>query len=280
MQELLTPVVVLGSLGAIFAGLLGFASKVFFVQVDETEGRIRSVLPGANCGACGFPGCDGFAKAVAEGRAPVNGCSVGGAPVASLISEIKGVDSGSFIKKVATVLCSGGCGQTTKTSEYIGKKDCRTLHSIGGNKSCNYGCLGCGTCVEQCEFDALKINDNGIAEIDKEKCVACGKCIPVCPRGIIRFTPYDAPAHIYCTSQAFGKEAKESCTVGCVGCGMCAKLASNEFEMEGKLARVKYSAEFDIEKARLAASKCPAKCIIIHGDDVKIESKEKEELVH
>lgn len=273
MQEILTPVIVLGIMGAVFAGALGVASQVFHVEIDPLESNIRAVLPGANCGACGFAGCDQYANAVASKGAPTNMCSVGGPNVAEQIALLKGVDNEMAAREVATVLCSGDCFATKKTFDYEGKPDCRTLNLLGGDKSCAYGCLGCGTCKDQCEFGAISIV-NGIAKIDKEKCVACKKCIPVCPRNIIRLTPYEASAHIYCSSQDFGKAAKENCSVGCVGCSLCTKLAPESFEMEGKLARVKYDS-FDLEKARAAAAKCPAKCIIIHEDNTVSIEEEK-----
>lgn len=282
MQEMLIPIGILGALGALFAGLLGVAAKAFYVEIDETEARVREVLPGANCGACGYPGCDGYAKAVAEGKAPVNLCSVGGAPVASQIAEIKGVETGDMTRMVATVHCNGTNENTKILYNYEGINDCRTMAMLSGGscKSCQYGCQGCGTCVDVCEYDAIHIV-NGVALVDEDKCVACKKCIEICPKNIISLTPYGVKAFVRCSSFDFGKAVKDACKVGCIGCSLCTKLAPNEFEMDGKLARVKYSKDFDLEKAKAAAAKCPAKCIIITGEDSKplVEVKEEKETV-
>ena len=270
-MQYVTPIIVLGLMGIVFASLLGIASIVFAVEQDPTEGLIREALPGANCGACGYPGCDGYAKACATNVAPLTLCAVGGPVVAQRLAEIMGVEAVETEKQVAQVFCRGNDSQTFKTFDYEGKNDCRTIKSLwtGTNKSCQYGCIGCGTCVNECEYGALSLVD-GIAQIDKEKCVACKKCIKICPQNIIHLVPYNATTHIYCSSYSFGKDVKEVCKVGCIGCSLCVRLAPNEFEMDGKLSKVKYSKDFNIENARRAAEKCPAKCIII-DEDSKVE---------
>lgn len=268
MGSILIPVGVLGAMGVIFAALLGVASQVFYVEVDETESNVRAELPGANCGACGFPGCDGYAKAVAEGKAPVNLCAVGGPAVATKLGEVMGVDPGENKRMVATVHCNGSYDNTEVLFEYEGKNDCRIIKNLGGGscKACQYGCQGCGTCVEQCEYDAIHVV-NGVAVVDESKCVACKKCIKVCPQGIIHLTPYGQKTFVRCSSYAFGKKAKDDCKVGCIGCSLCTKLAPASFEMDGKLAKAIYSDDFDLEAVKKAAEKCPAQCIVITDEN-------------
>ena len=179
MNFILYPISVLGGLGLLFGVSLAIASKVFAVEIDPKIVEIRKALPGANCGACGFPGCDGLANAIAEGKAPVSACSVGGAPVAETIADIMGVNAAETIREVATVLCQGDCHKAKDKYVYSGIKDCRAENILaGGSKSCSYGCLGCGTCKDVCDFDAIEIID-GVAVIDKEKCTSCKKCISV-----------------------------------------------------------------------------------------------------
>ena len=154
---------------------LSLASKAFSIEIDPKVEEIRKALPGANCGACGFPGCDGLASAIAEGKAPVNACSVGGVPVAENIADIMGVNAAETVRQVATVLCQGDCYKAKDKYIYSGIQDCRAQNILaGGSKSCSYGCLGCGTCKDVCEFDAIRII-NGVAIIDKEKCTSCKK---------------------------------------------------------------------------------------------------------
>ena len=280
MGAVLIPVGVLGVMGIVFAAILGFASKVFHVEVDERETLVLETLPGANCGACGYPGCPGYAKAVAEGSAPINLCLVGGKPVADNVADIMGVEKQELTRMVAQVHCNGTYDNTDLLFDYEGKKDCRIIKNLGGGscKACQYSCQGCGTCKDQCEYGAISLV-NGVAVIDEEKCVACKKCIKVCPQKIIHLVPHGEKAIVRCSSYSFGKQVKDACKVGCIGCSLCTKLAPNEFEMDGKLARVKYGPDFNIENAIKAAEKCPAKCIEIVGhkkEPVAIKVEEKE----
>ena len=169
MTVFIFSVVLLAVLGILIGILLGVAGKVFAVETDERVEKVRECLPGNNCGGCGYPGCDGLAEAIVAGDAPVNGCPVGGAPVAGKIAEILGVEAGSSEKQVAFVKCAGTCDKAKQEYEYHGLKDCVMVNMMqdGGPKACNYGCLGEGSCVAACPFDAIHIV-NGVALVDKE----------------------------------------------------------------------------------------------------------------
>ena len=179
-------IVLVGAVGCIIGFFLSFASEKFKVKVDEREEAVLSVLPGNNCGGCGYPGCSGLAEAIAKGNAPVGQCPVGGPPVASKIAKIMGVDAGSSERMVAFVKCVGTCEKAKDKYEYSGAKDCSVVALVpgGGPKACSYGCLGFGSCVSACTFDAIHIV-NGISVVDKEACKACGACIKACPRHLI-----------------------------------------------------------------------------------------------
>ena len=174
----LLSVAVVGGVGLFIGAFLGIASICFKVQVDEKEEAILAALPGNNCGGCGFPGCSGLAAAIAKGEAPVNACPVGGEPVGKAIAQICGVEATETARMTAYVQCQGDCDKTTLDYEYHGVQDCRMLSFVpnGGAKSCNYGCLGFGSCVAVCPFDAIHVV-NGVAVVDKEQCKACGKCV-------------------------------------------------------------------------------------------------------
>ncbi len=250
---------VVGVVG-IFAGvLLGVASEKFKVEVNETEIQVREALPGNNCGGCGYPGCDGLAAAIAKGEAKANACPVGGEEVAKKIAEIVGGDTES-VKLVANVKCAGNCEKAKDAYEYIGPKDCKlaTNSPGGGPKACSYGCLGFGSCVKACQFDAIKIID-GIAVIDKEKCKSCGMCVAECPRNIIEMIPYEAKAIVECNSKDFGKDVKAVCEAGCIGCGICAKNCPvGAIEIVDKLARIDYE---KCNGCGTCKEKCPVKII-------------------
>lgn len=250
----------LGGMGLLFGAGLAYASKKFAVEIDPKAIAIREVLPGANCGGCGFPGCDGFANAVAEGRAPVNGCPVGGSELAQKIGEIMGVEVEEGVRKVARVICNGDSTKCKENFEYFGIQDCKAAAMIsGGSKSCSYGCLGLGTCVKACQFDAIEIVDGKIARINPEKCTACGKCIEVCPKQVIQLVPYEQNVIVDCNNKEFGKTVKEKCNVGCIGCQICVKVCPfDAIEFSNNLAKINYD---KCTNCMLCAEKCPTKAI-------------------
>ena len=251
---------VVGAVGLVIGVLLGVASEKFKVEVDEKEILVRNELPGNNCGGCGYPGCDGLAKAIAAGEAAVDACPVGGAPVGAKIAAIMGVEAGGAEKQVAFVKCKGTCDKTNMQYRYYGIDDCRKVPVVpgAGEKACAYGCMGYGTCVKACQFDAIHIVD-GVAVVDKEKCVACGKCVAACPNHLIELVPYKAEHLVQCSSHDKGKDVKAKCENGCIGCTLCTKQCEvGAIHMENNLAVIDYSLCTNCGKC---AAKCPAKVI-------------------
>ena len=192
MTGILLAAVIVGGTGLLIGVFLGISGKAFAVEVDEREEAILGVLPGNNCGGCGYAGCSGLAAAIVKGEAEVGACPVGGAPVAAKIGDIMGQAAGDQVRQTAFVKCGGTCEKAQDEYAYYGIQDC-TMASMmqdTGPKGCDYGCLGYGSCVKACPFDAIHIVD-GIAVVDKEKCKACGKCIAACPKKLIELVPYD-----------------------------------------------------------------------------------------
>jgi len=265
MNIVLYAVLVLGILGAVFGLVLAIAAKKFAVQVDERQEAIAGVLPGANCGGCGFPGCGGYAAAVVAGKAPVNACAAGGAAVAAQIAEIMGVAAGDSVHKIAQVQCTGGGCEHLKY-EYVGVQDCLSAARMlgGGPLSCKFGCLGLGTCVSVCPFDAIHVVD-GVAVVDEDKCMACNKCVAICPRHIIELIPRKNKKHVAipCSSKDKGADTRINCDDGCIGCGICAKACPKEaIVMADNLARIDYDKCIG---CGICAQKCPRKLITIDG---------------
>ncbi|WP_333651459.1 RnfABCDGE type electron transport complex subunit B [Lacrimispora sp.] len=252
---------VVGILGILIGVFLGIASEKFKVEVDEKELLIREVLPGNNCGGCGYAGCDALAKAIADGQAPVGACPVGGVPVAEQIGEIMGVSAGAMDKKIAFVKCKGTCDKTRTKYKYYGAQDCRmaSVAPGGTEKSCAYGCMGFGTCVRACEFDAIHVVD-GVAVVDREKCVACGKCVTACPSNLIDLVPYRSKHLVQCNSHDKGKEVKAKCDVGCIACTLCIRQCEfDAIHMDNNVAVIDYEKCTNCGKC---AEKCPVKVIV------------------
>ncbi len=265
MQTVIIAVLVLGILGAVFGLVLAFAAKKFAVEVDERQEAIMGVLPGANCGGCGFPGCGGYAAAVVGSGADVSLCAAGGSSVAAQIAEIMGVAAGDTVRKVAQVQCTGG-GCDHLKYEYVGIEDCLAASRLpnGGPLSCKFGCLGFGTCVSACPFDAIHVVD-GVAKVDDEKCVACGKCVAICPRSIIQLAPRKTKKHVVipCSSKDKGPDTRNNCKDGCIACGLCVKACPKEaITVVDNLARIDYDKCIG---CGLCAQKCPRRLITVDG---------------
>jgi Na+-translocating ferredoxin:NAD+ oxidoreductase RNF subunit RnfB len=259
INSIIVPGLTLGTMGLLFGAGLAYASQKFAVEVDPRAVKIGDALPGANCGGCGYPGCGGFATAVVAGEAPVNGCPVGGPDCAAAIAEIMGLDAGDSVKMVAKVLCNGG-SNCQDSFKYDGYSDCRAASMLqGGEKSCKYGCLGLGTCVNVCPFDAMFINEQGIAEIDKDKCVACGKCIDACPKAVIGMVPYEQEVIVDCNNKERGGFVKKNCSVACIACGMCERNCPfDAIKVVDNVAVIDYD---KCTNCMVCVEKCPTKAI-------------------
>lgn len=222
MKTVLLSVLVLGVLGAAFGALLAFAAKIFHVEVDPKQEAVRECLAGANCGGCGYPGCDGYAAAVAAGEAPCNKCVAAGAEAAAKIAEIMGASNEGLEKMVAFVPCSGGDGHAKPRFNYTGPQDCRAAMLFGGksNKQCTFACIGLGNCAKVCKFDAMHI-ENGVAKVDRDKCVGCGACADACPKSIVKLIPESQKVMPACSNKEKGARVMKICDIGCIGCMKC-----------------------------------------------------------
>ena len=268
MTEVLIAALVVGSLGILIGLFLGFASEKFKVSIDEKEVKVREALPGNNCGGCGYAGCDALAKAIVNGEAKVNQCPVGGENVASAIAEILGVTAVLEDKKVAFVKCQGTCDKTKKLYDYSGVNTCEAMFYMqnSGDKVCTYGCMGLGSCVKACEFDAIKIVD-GVAVVDKEKCKACGKCVATCPKHLIEMVSYASEVHVVCNSNDKGPVVKKACENGCIGCMLCTKQCEyGAISVTNNLAHIDYDKCTGCGKC---AEKCPVHAIKVEDKDGK-----------
>lgn len=274
----ISAVIGLGTLGLLFGSGLAFASKKFAVEIDPKIEEINLALPGVNCGACGFPGCAGYAEAIATKNVALNKCSPGGPEVQTKIAAIMGLEVSEFSEpKVAVVQCGGGHEQAKVKFVYQGIQDCAAAEIIAkGAKACKYGCLGLGSCVRACPFDAMYMGDDGLPVVIEEKCTACNICVTTCPRGIMALIPRSQTVYLACVSQDRGKAVKDVCSVGCTGCTLCANpkfTPSGCIKMDGNLPVILNSSADDIS---VAVEKCPANCFKIRETAKVTQNEEKE----
>ena len=257
---ILVAVISLGAIALILAAVLYLASKKFAVYEDPRIAQVAEILPQANCGGCGYPGCAGFADACvkADTLEGMN-CPVGGAELMNEVASILGLDADNADPKVAVVRCNGTCENAKRTNTYDGPQSCAIAHSLyGGETGCSYGCLGCGDCVSVCLFDAICINpETGLPEVDEEKCTACGACIDICPRDIIELRPVGRRSrrvYVSCVNKDRGPIARRACEVSCIGCGICVKTCTfDAITLKDRLAYI------DPDKCKLCR-KCVEAC--------------------
>ncbi|MBN1872138.1 MAG: RnfABCDGE type electron transport complex subunit B [Candidatus Omnitrophica bacterium] len=260
---ILTATLTMVGLGAFFAIVLAIASQKLKVTEDPKIEELSEALPRLNCGACGFPSCHEFAKAVVEGKDIDTTCRVGGESAAEAISKITGVRK-TAAKKIAVVFCGAREGDKTKKAVYKGVATCRSSNIIStGAMNCAYGCLGFGDCMRACPFGAIVMED-GLPKIDPEKCVACGKCVSACPRGIIELLPFDTDNLVVaaCRSRDPGSVVRKNCRVGCIACKICERLSGGVFYVEDNHSKLKTERMEEKVDWDQIIKKCPTKTIV------------------
>ena len=260
IKSIIIAVAVVCAISLVVGIVLGIAEKVFRVDVNEKEEKVRALLPGSNCGGCGYASCDALAHAIAEGEAPASACPVGGKPVAEKVAAVMGAEVGDMKKKVAYVKCDGNSSKRTVDYNYIGINSCTAADVMPGSSpySCKSGCLGFGSCARVCPQRAIRIVDKK-AVVDEDLCIACGKCVKICPHNLIELVPADAHYRVQCNSHVKGKDVRDACTAGCIACGICQKNCEfDAIHVVDNIAKIDYEKCTSCGKC---AEKCPRKII-------------------
>lgn len=272
-------VVVISLLGALLAMVLFLVAKKFKVEEDPRIDEVEKVMPGANCGGCGFAGCRAFAQSCVEaGNLDSNFCPVGGNETMKKVAAVLGIAAVEKAPAVAVVRCNGSCENRPKTNEFDGVKSCRVKASLyAGDTACPFGCLGCGDCVSACQFGAISMDPaTGLPVVDQDKCTGCGACAKACPKNVIELRnkgPRNMRVFVSCVNKDKGGVARKACAAACIGCGKCAKVCTHEaIVLENNLAYI------DFTKCKLC-KKCVAECPTgaIHAVNFPVLKPKKEE---
>lgn len=252
----------MAGLGILLAGVLALASRKLFVYEDPRIEQVEDLLPKSNCGACGMPGCRGFAEKVVIGEVVPAQCTVSSLQQRKDIADLLGVAAGSIEKKVARLACAGGKHVAYTRARYAGLKSCRAAAVVGGGgKECAWGCLGLGDCEIVCSFDALHLDEHGLPRVDADKCSACNDCVEVCPKGLFSLEPVSRRLWIACKNRADGDTAEASCEVACTACGKCvADAPPGLMRLEGELAIIRY--ELNVWATQGPIERCPTGAIV------------------
>ena len=252
-------------LGLLFGLVLGWSNVKFAVDQDPKVDEVLAVLPAANCGGCGLPGCAEFAKGVVQGQCKADGCTAGGQKVARMVAAILGVDLEERCPYRPVVHCAADLSKRKGLADYRGEQTCFGANVIGGVQGCTYGCLGLSDCVTACKFDAISIV-NGLAVVDYDKCTGCGACEKACPRHIISMEPFKAERMlvIACSNHDSGRLVRQVCDVGCIGCKLCQKML-DVFEVQDNLSRINYEKYQPTTDFSAVLEKCPMEGMIYVG---------------
>ncbi|MGN0036652.1 MAG: Fe-S cluster domain-containing protein [Bacteroidaceae bacterium] len=266
MNVILIAVISIGAIGLVAAAILFVVSKKFAVYEDPRIAQVAEVLPQANCGGCGYPGCSGFADAcVKAGSLEGKLCPVGGQAVMSRVASILGLDAEESEPRVAVVRCNGTCANRPRLTQYDGARSCAIMAATyGGETGCSHGCLGCGDCVSVCQFGAIHINaETGLPEVDEDKCTACGACAKACPKLVIEIRPKGKKSrrvYVRCVNKDKGAVTRKACEVGCIGCGKCVKTCP--FEAITLANNLAYIDPAKCKSCRKCVEVCPQHAII------------------
>lgn len=252
---------ILAGVGVVFAIFIAIAYATLRVEEDPRVETVTAMLPGANCGACGLPGCRNFAEKAVAGEIQPAACNVISEDGAAAIANYLGVEAGQANKRVARLLCAGGANVSTWRAEYRGLETCGAATSVaGGGKACTWGCLGFGDCKGACSFDAIELNEFGLPVVNVAKCTACGDCVSACPKGLFEIMPLDQKLIVQCRSQIEGDGVLASCAVGCTACGKCVlDAAPGLVTIERGVARVHYERNASADPS--AIRRCPTGAI-------------------
>ncbi len=262
--EVIYSVASLAGIGTASAIILYFVAQKFNVIEDPRIDEVDEVLPGANCGGCGYAGCRAFAEnIVADESLEGKNCPVGGADVMGVIAEVLGLEAASVAPQIAVVRCNGTKENAVKKVAYDGATTCQFAHALfSGESGCPHSCLGLGDCVFACEFDAIEIDEVTGLPVVNDNCVACGACVTACPRSVIELRPKgkkDRRIHVCCVNQEKGGVAKKNCQVACIGCGKCVKTCPfDAIKLENSLAYINPDA---CKLCRKCVAECPTGAI-------------------
>jgi len=251
-------------LAVFFAGVLAFADKKLKVEEDPKIEELNNLLPGVNCGACGFLSCHDFAEHIVTEGADIGKCRVVSEETREKLFELMGEDETERYPQLALVRCAARTGDKKITADYRGAKTCSGANLVfGAEMACKYGCLGLGDCARVCPFNAIRM-EGALAKVDSDKCTGCGKCIDTCPRGIIKLEEKRREKLFYvaCRSHDNMMRTREVCSVGCIACGICVKLdPAGYFEVKNNLSKANYLKQDNPEKIEIIKEKCPTKVI-------------------
>ena len=269
--KFIVPVLIFIAIAAVVGFALAFLGEKIKVERDPKIDDVARYLSGANCGGCGYAGCDAFAEALVKGEAKLDKCNPTSAENKKNIAKILGADDGNFKQMVAVVHCNGG-NKCRNKYDYQGFGDCQSAELIaGGNKACRIGCMGLGSCNEYCKYEAVSVDkDTGVSVVDSAKCVACGACVTACPKKIISRIPVTAKVYVACSNTWRGKDVRSVCENGCIACGLCErKCPVGAVKISNNLAIIDYDKCIGCMACKEA---CPSKCIHEYKFEGKVTS--------
>jgi RnfABCDGE-type electron transport complex B subunit len=279
MTEIISALAILTGLGLLFATILAIAYKKLRVYEDPRIDKVEEMLPAANCGACGQPGCRAFAELVVEGKINPGKCTVSSEKDIENIANFMGVEASNEEKRIARVLCAVGREEAHNRADYKGGlSTCRGEAVVaGGPKDCSWGCLGLGDCETVCDFDAITMTDDALPLVDPEKCTACGDCVEICPKDLFTLMPESQKLIVQCKSLLEGDLATDRCSVACNGCGRCVSdSAPGVIEVKEGLATINY--ELNNLTSPDATKRCPTGAIVWLEGDKQFQPKEEDAL--